>query len=130
MAREPWWHLKADVVIGVLTAAAVLAAGTAAAQAPPTPHTPDQPPANQPDQRACAQPRLPVAPSQKEPGSDARSSTGEAPPLSDQLAKSDGVICPPPGVDPEIRAPAPDVGRMPVIPPPGSPGGDPNVRPK
>ena len=27
-------------------------------------------------------------------------------------------------VDPEIKAPTPDVGRMPVIPPPGSPGGD------
>jgi hypothetical protein len=130
MAREWRWHCKACLVAGPLAAAAILAAATAAAQAPPTPHTPDQPPANQPDQRACAQPRLPVAPSQKEPGSDTRSSTGEAPHLSDQLAKSEGVICPPSGVDPEIRAPTPDVGRMPVIPPPGSPGGDPNVRPK
>ena len=34
------------------------------------------------------------------------------------------------GVDPEIRAPTPDVGRTPVIPPPGSPGGDQSVRPK
>jgi hypothetical protein len=31
----------------------------------------------------------------------------------------------PPGVDPEIRAPTPDAGNTPVIPPPGSPGGDP-----
>ena len=51
-------------------------------------------------------------------------------PLGDQLAKSDGVLCPPAGVDPEIRAPTPDAGNMPVIPPPGSPGGNPNVRPK
>jgi hypothetical protein len=55
---------------------------------------------------------------------------GAAPPLSDQLAKGEGVICPPKGVDPGIVAPTPDVGTMPVIPPPGSPGGDPTVRPK
>ena len=53
-------------------------------------------------------------------------------PLGERLAKSDGVLCPPSNVDPLMRAPAPDAGagRMPVIPPPGSPGGDPNVRPK
>jgi len=106
---------------------------SAAAQAPPSPHAPAQPSANQPDKRACAQPPLPVAPSQRQgalAGQPPRAATGEAPHLSDQLAKSDGVICPPPGVDPEIRAPAPEVGKMPVIPPPGSPGGNPNVRPK
>jgi hypothetical protein len=59
------------------------------------------------------------------------STTGQrAEPLGDKLAKSDGVLCPPAGVDPEIRAPTPDTGNTPVIPPPGSPGGDPNVRPK
>jgi hypothetical protein len=51
-------------------------------------------------------------------------------PLGDTLAKSDGVLCPPANVDPAIRAPTPDVGTMPVIPPPGSPGGDPTIRPK
>ena len=57
--------------------------------------------------------------------------TGQrAEPLGDKLARSDGVLCPPAGVDPEIRAPTPDAGNTPVIPPPGSPGGDPNVRPK
>jgi hypothetical protein len=51
-------------------------------------------------------------------------------PLSDKLARTDGVICPP-DVDPEIRAPTPQSGnKMPVIPPPGSPGGDPRVQPK
>jgi hypothetical protein len=53
--------------------------------------------------------------------------TGEA--LSDKLARTDGVICPP-NVDPEIKAPTPEGGKMPVIPPPGSPGGDQNVQPK
>ena len=57
--------------------------------------------------------------------------TGQrAEPLGDKLAKSDGVLCPPAGVDPEIHAPTPDAGNTPVIPPPGSPGGDPNIRPK
>ena len=50
--------------------------------------------------------------------------------LSDRLAQSSGVICPPKNVDPEIQAPTPPAGPMPVIPPPGSPGGNPNVKPK
>ena len=50
--------------------------------------------------------------------------------LSEKLARSDGVICPPEHVDPEIKAPTPPGGAMPVIPPPGSPGGDPTIRPK
>jgi len=51
-------------------------------------------------------------------------------PLGDKLARSDGVLCPPAGIDPEMRAPTPDAGKTPVIPPPGSPGGDPTIRPK
>jgi hypothetical protein len=50
--------------------------------------------------------------------------------LSDKLAATDGVICPPSEVDPNMHAPAPGGGAMPVIPPPGRPGGDPSVRPK
>ena len=50
--------------------------------------------------------------------------------LSDKLARSGGVICPPEHVDPEIRQPTPPGGNMPVIPPPGSPGGDQSVQPK
>jgi hypothetical protein len=50
--------------------------------------------------------------------------------LSDQLSGSGGVICPPANVDPDMKAPAPGGGRTPVIPPPGSPGGNPSVQPK
>lgn len=50
-------------------------------------------------------------------------------PLGEKLDDTAGVICPP-DVDPAIRAPTPDSGKMPIIPPPGSPGGDPNIRPK
>jgi hypothetical protein len=49
--------------------------------------------------------------------------------LSDKLGQSNGVICPP-NVDPDIKAPTPNAGKMPVIPPPGSPGGDPSVQPR
>jgi hypothetical protein len=56
--------------------------------------------------------------------------SGPSQTLSDKLEKSEGVICPPPGIDPEIATPPPAVGRTPVIPPPGSPGGDPTIRPK
>jgi hypothetical protein len=50
--------------------------------------------------------------------------------LSEQLAESKGVICPPAGVDPGITAPPVGGGRMPVIPPPETLGGDPDIQPK
>jgi hypothetical protein len=65
-----------------------------------------------------------------QPGQDAPKvpqTTGEN--LSDKLARNDGVLCPP-NVDPAIKAPTPETGKMPVIPPPGAPGGDQSVRPK
>jgi hypothetical protein len=58
-------------------------------------------------------------------------STGET--LSERLDRSGGVIKPPAGVDPGVHvAPKdPNAGsNMPVIPPPGSPGGDRSVQPK
>jgi hypothetical protein len=51
-------------------------------------------------------------------------------PLSDQLAASKGVICPPAGIDPQMQQRPPEGGVMKVIPPPGSPGGDPSIQPK
>jgi len=47
---------------------------------------------------------------------------------SDQLSQSGGIVCPPAEVDPNMMKPAPDVGRTPVIPPPGGPGSP--VQPK
>ena len=49
--------------------------------------------------------------------------------LSEKLGQTHGVICPP-DIDRGMKAPTPDVGKTPVIPPPGSPGGNPNVQPK
>jgi hypothetical protein len=52
--------------------------------------------------------------------------------LSEQLSRSGGVIQPPERVDRKIEAPTPNPGAesMPVIPPPGTPGGNPTVKPK
>jgi hypothetical protein len=100
------------------------ASGMASAQAPPAPATP-------PAQTA---PPAPVRTSDCAPMPSRGAvwpegtTTGQrAEPLGDRLAKSNGVLCPPAGVDPEMRAPAPDVGNTPVVRPPG---GDPNLRPK
>jgi hypothetical protein len=111
----------------LLLSCVLIAAPAASAQAPPTPVTPPAPTASSVTAN-CAP---------MKPGSrrgiivPEGTTTGQAAePLGDRLARSDGVLCPPAGIDPEIRAPTPDVGNTPVIPPPGSPGGDPNVRPK
>lgn len=57
-------------------------------------------------------------------------STGKS--LSEKLEQSDGVIRPPATGTPDmtVPAPVPNPGTTPVIPPPGSPGGNPQVDPK
>jgi hypothetical protein len=53
-------------------------------------------------------------------------------PLGKKLDRTDGVIHPPQGVDPglTISPPANAQGTMPIIPPPGTPGGEPGLKPK
>jgi len=99
-------------------------------QTSPSPPVPTQPPATQVDPKACGpgeRARAGEMPNTS-PSAQLQGSSGEN--LSDKLARTEGVICPPENIDPEIRAPAPGGGLTPVIPPPGSPGGDPSVRPK
>ena len=55
---------------------------------------------------------------------------GSSGPLSDKLAQSKGVICPPAGIDRDMQVTPPGGGHLKVIPPPGTPGGDQNVQPK
>jgi hypothetical protein len=105
----------------------------AAAQAPPSATTPSQPIASAPPTELAAN----CAPTAAAPSRGTvavppdGTTTGQAgEPLADRLAKSNGVLCPPADVDPEIHAPTPDAGNTPVIPPPGSPGGNPTIRPK
>jgi hypothetical protein len=51
--------------------------------------------------------------------------------LGSDLNRSGGVITPPADIDPEIKRTPPSTGaRMPIIPPPGTPGGNPTVKPK
>jgi hypothetical protein len=85
-----------------LIAAALIAFGTAAVAA----------------ERPADQPAKPVEP----PASGTSSS---------DLSRSGGVIKPPANVDPEMKqTPPPSGARMPMIPPPGTPGGNPLIKPK
>lgn len=113
------------VRLAALSIAALLLPTIALAQAPPATAPQIAPKTEQLDPKACA-------------GSDTQATVGQGGDmqmrqngnLSEKLARSDGVICPPSQVDPEIRAPTPPGGAMPVIPPAGSPGGDQSVQPK
>jgi len=105
------------VILGGAPGAAFAAPGVAFAQAggavqsPPSSAGGDKAAPTQPDEDLSA------------------SSTGS---LSHQLNQSGGVIHPPADVDPGLTHPAPDLGphSMPVIPPPGTPGGNPDIKPK
>ena len=124
--RRPFPHMSKSCFF--LTCVIVAASGVAFAQAPPTPVTPSAQTATPPrGANNCA-------PTESTPQGNIApqgTTTGQrTEPLGDKLARSDGVLCPPAGVDPAIRAPTPETGNTPVIPPPGSPGGDPTIRPK
>lgn len=114
----------------LITSLIAASSGAALAQAPPAPATPPAQTAPVASARAgngCA----PTQTNAQGAIAPTDTTTGQrAEPLGDKLARSDGVLCPPSGVDPDIRAPTPEVGNTPVIPPPGSPGGDPTIRPK
>jgi hypothetical protein len=115
-------HLAARTATAV--AAAMLLA--AAAQAQPNGASPRDPKACAPG--ADSHLKVPDTPTPGAPQTP-NATNGSGASLSDKLAQSDGVLCPP-NVDPGIKAPTPEVGKMPIIPPPGSPGGNPNVQPK
>jgi hypothetical protein len=118
-----------EICFFALVTSALLLPSVATAQAPPLTTAPVAPKADQLDPNSCAK-------------SDTQGTTGKGAEaqsrrqdgkddLSEKLARSGGVICPPDHVDPEIRQPTPPTGgSMPVIPPPGSPGGDQSVQPK
>ena len=107
------------------THSAVTVAATMAALSIPTAQAQLDPPVAPP---VLSQPLKPCPPSV---GNKAASNetTGSAT-LSDQRSQSKGVICPPAGIDPGISVPPIGGGRTPVIPPPGTPGGDPGIQPK
>jgi hypothetical protein len=102
------------VTVGVLAASA---------QSPPQ--------TSQPDPKACAPGERLETPGPKGRESAPSDTTGQADNTpSERLGRTDGVLCPPSNVDPKIRAPTPDAGTLQVIPPPGTPGGKSDIRPK
>jgi hypothetical protein len=111
-----------------LTVLALLLPALALGQAPPPSKMPIAPKTEQLDPNACATSDTQVTVGRGgEVDTQQHDATGN---LSDKLARSGGVICPPEHVDPEIKQPTPPGGPMPVIPPPGSPGGDQSIQPK
>jgi len=93
-----------------------LSSAPASAQSPKEAAVPAQPQAPKLDPKACSD-RLKEGDIVE---TDGRARIAE--PLSDTLARTGSVICPPPGLDPHIRALAPHTGSdMPVISPPASP---------
>lgn len=118
-----------------------LAAGTAAAQSPRPPVTPDSRPS--PNAAAPAPPagRLDCPPGvdpDRAPSVDGQGGTTGAgggtrtdsgTSLSSQLSHSRGIVCPPAGTDPGIVESPPTGGALKVVPPPGTPGGEPAPTP-
>ena len=114
---------RSKLLLGLL--ACVALPGAALAQnpqpaAPQVEHPPVAPPSS------SQPPPEQIAPHDK-PG--LQSAQGDS--MSDRLSKQQGTLHPP-SVDPGISAPLPShsQGSMPVIPPPGTPGGNPSVVPK
>jgi hypothetical protein len=106
-----------------LTIAGLLLLGTGlvSAQTPPT------------------QPNPPAAPSPATPNAGTTTNcaptgsttgSGQSGSLSNRLAQSNGVICPPATTDSGMQVAPPQGGALKVLPPPGTPGGDQHVIPK
>lgn len=108
-----------------MLAAALLMPAASFGQSPPQSKSQAAPSEEVHDPDACAHARVTPGTGDKADLEKQKGST-----LSDKLAQSKGVICPPEHVDPDIKALTPQGGPMPVIPPPGSPGGNQNVQPK
>lgn len=154
-----WLHRKTSVVvwvccmIGAVTVFDVSAAyaGNGTTPQPPSPTIP-RPPANPippPSSPVPNPPNRAPDPSQRpQLGRDAADARNAADTnenqqekdnrgkddnesLSKKLDENEGVIEPPRDGDSEIVEPAPDTdAKIKVIPPPGEPGGDPNIQPK
>ena len=112
----------------LLLAAAFALPTLAAAQAPPAAKPPSTGPAPAAQSRDCASPGAPATTGQS---GDADVAKPDGSNLSNKLAQSNGVLCPPDQADPGMQAPTPPGGRMPVIKPRGTPGSpDQSVQPK
>jgi len=116
--------MSSNGICGLAVATLLAMPAAALAQAPPKTDAPVMPKAEQGKPDACAPAHATVG-----KGADIKMIKPPEKPPSEQLAQSNGVICPP-KVDQEMAHPAPPGGTMPVLPPPGTPGGDQSVVPK
>ena len=115
-------------MLGLAIVTAALLPELAAAQAPPAAKTPRPPATATPSQSGdCA----PNAAATTGKGGDVDVPKPDGSNLSQKLAQSGGVLCPPEHGDQAMEATPPPAGRTPVIKPPGTPGsGDQSVQPK
>jgi hypothetical protein len=112
---------RTRLLLGLLAGVALPWAASAQNPQPAAPHetTPPVAPPNAP-----SPPPEKIAPADRTPGT-----AGDAN-LSNKLSRQQGTLQPP-SVDPGIHVPTPQSqGTMPVIPPPGTPGGNQKVVPK
>ena len=113
----------------LLSCVLMAASGAAVAQAPPTPATPPAQTAPPAPTRAAD-----CAPTQSTPQGNIApqgTTTGQSTSRWATNWRNPTACCVRPRASiPQMRAPTPDAGNTPVIPPPGSPGGDPTIRPK
>ena len=104
-----------------LALAALMLISPASAQTPPEPAPPP------------GMPNMADPPAESTPAPDATGETGEPDKsLSEELKEKEGVLEPPRDMDSKIErpAPVPDPNTTPVLPPPGSPGGDQSIQPR
>ncbi len=123
MLIRPKNYGAAAMIAWVAALGATAALADVPVEAPGTtkPTVTPQPPSESSDNPSANQTETPVNP----PGNPKQS-------LSEQLDESEGVIVPPKGVDPEIKLSPPEgfKSEMPVLTPPGDPGGDQSIQPK
>jgi len=112
MMKELQFAAILCVTVGVLAASA---------QSPPQ--------TSQPDPKACAPGERLERPGPRQQSPSDTTGQADSNP-SERLGRTDGVLCPPSNVDPQIRAPTPDAGTLKVVPAPGTPGGKSDIRPK
>jgi len=115
-------------MLGLAIVTAALLPELAAAQAPPATKAPPPPAAATPSQSGNCAPNAAATTGQ---GGDVDVAKPDGSNLSQKLAQSGGVLCPPEHGDRAMEATPPPAGRTPVIKPPGTPGsGDQSVQPK
>jgi hypothetical protein len=120
------------IIIGPVTAAIFLAADIATAGAQMQGGVPSIGPDRSLAQNGQGRPNIPGGNGTSVPQQPPQSGSSGAPgSLSQELNRSGGVIYPPPTGDRGVVSPPNQrTSRTPVIPPPGTPGGNPEVQPK